>query len=217
MQAGRMSTERTAKRSVIGKVVAGRDAPRAEFMTSAARAEQFPEPSLPEFAFLGRSNVGKSSLLNRLAGRDGLAFTSARPGCTQLVNFFRVEDSLILVDLPGYGYAKVPKEITGSWQGLIEAYLLERKSLALCLLLLDARRGWMQKDLELKQWLEFHNRPYLVVATKIDKLKTQKEQHHGMAALRSQSTGSELIPFSAVTGRGAREIWQAIWKTKNQY
>ena len=183
----------------------------AEFVLSAAGPEQFPAEELPEFAFLGRSNVGKSSLLNCLVGKQGLAFTSARPGCTQLVNFYRVDGRYQFVDLPGYGYARVPRDITAKWKELIEQYLLNRKALEMCFLILDSRRGWMDKDLELKEWLEFHNRRYVVIATKTDKLRTQKDQHRGFAALRSQSSG-ELLPFSAIQCRGAREIWQAISK-----
>jgi GTP-binding protein len=188
----------------------------AQFVTSAARPEQFPAETLPEIAFLGRSNVGKSSLLNCLTGQKGLAFTSARPGCTQLVNFYRVGDEFNFVDLPGYGYARVPKDITSQWKELIEQYLLQRRSLELCFLILDARRGWMDKDLELRQWLEFHNRRYLVIATKTDKLKSQNDLRRGVAAIRSQSPGTEPLPFSAVSCRGAREIWQAISTIKTQ-
>jgi|SRR5947209_9808777 len=186
----------------------------AEFVLSAAAPEQFPSEELPEIAFLGRSNVGKSSLLNCLVGKRALAFTSARPGCTQLANFYRVDGRFSFVDLPGYGYARVPKEITAKWKELIESYLLHRKALQMCFLILDSRRGWMEKDLELKDWLEFHNRRYVVIATKTDKLKTQKDQHRGFAALRSHVSG-ELLPFSAIECRGVREIWQAISKTKN--
>jgi len=188
---------------------------KAEFVKSAVRPEQFPVAVLPEIAFLGRSNVGKSSLLNCLIGREGLAFTSSRPGCTQLINFYRVEDRCVFVDLPGYGYAKAPADVTRQWKDMIEEYLLNRQALSLCILLLDARRGWMDKDLELKEWLEFHNRRFLVIATKTDKLKTQQERHHGMAAIRNQTEGDPL-PFSALECRGAREIWQAIWKTTNR-
>jgi GTP-binding protein len=188
----------------------------AQFVVSAARPEQFPAESLPEIAFLGRSNVGKSSLLNCLTGQKKLAFTSAKPGCTQLVNFYRIGDQFHFVDLPGYGYARVPKEVVVQWKQLIEQYLLHRRSLQLCFLILDARRGWMEKDLELKQWLEFHNRRYLVIATKTDKLKSQSDQRQGIAAIRSQSPGAEPLPFSAVSCRGAREIWQAITKLKTQ-
>ena len=188
----------------------------AEFLLSAARPDQFPAETLPEIAFLGRSNVGKSSLLNCLTGRKGLAFTSAKPGCTQLINFYRVGDQFQFVDLPGYGYARVPKAITAQWKELIEQYLLQRGSLQLCFMILDARRGWMDKDLELKQWLEFHNRRYLVIATKTDKLKGQKEQRLQTAAIRSQSLDSEPLPFSAPTCRGVREIWQAISTIQTQ-
>jgi len=193
----------------------------AEHIVSAAGPEQFPEDSLPEIAFLGRSNVGKSSLLNRLVAKKDLAFTSSRPGCTQLINFFRVgpgEESARwehhLVDLPGYGYARVPEEVKARWKRLIESYLLKRQSLALSFLLLDARRGWMEPDLELKRWLEFHGKPYAVVATKMDKLN-RKEEQRSLASIRAELAGREPLPFSAVTGRGMREIWQAISKTRN--
>ena len=186
----------------------------AEFVLSAAAPEQFPAEHLPEVAFLGRSNVGKSSLLNCLVEKRGLAFTSARPGCTQLINFYRVDGKFHFVDLPGYGYARVPKEITLQWKPLIDQYLLHRKTLELCCLILDSRRGWMERDLELKHWLESHNRRYIVIATKTDKLN-QKEHHHGMAAIRKE-LDSEPLPFSAEGCRGAREIWQAIWKIKNK-
>ena len=188
----------------------------AQFVTSAARPEQFPAETLPEIAFLGRSNVGKSSLLNCLTGQKKLAFTSAKPGCTQLVNFYRIDGQFHFVDLPGYGYARVPAGIVFEWKQLIEQYLLQRRSLELCFLILDARRGWMDKDLELRQWLEFHNRRYMVIATKTDKLKSQSNQRQGLESIRSQSPGTETLPFSAVSCRGAREIWQAIKTIKTQ-
>jgi len=185
----------------------------AEFLVSATRPEQFPAESLPEVAFLGRSNVGKSSLLNTLVGREGLAFTSATPGRTQGINFYRVEEGVHFVDLPGYGYAKVPQEIRRSWKQLIENYLGRRKTLELSILLVDARRGWMEHDLELRQWLEFHRRRFLVIATKTDKLKSRNEYDKSMAAMAVE--GCEILPFSAKTGRGVREIWQAISKIRN--
>jgi GTP-binding protein len=188
----------------------------AQFVTSAARPEQFPAETLPEIAFLGRSNVGKSSLLNCLTGQKKLAFTSAKPGCTQLVNFYRIDGQFHFVDLPGYGYARVPAGIVFEWKQLIEQYLLQRRSLELCFLILDARRGWMDKDLELRQWLEFHNRRYMVIATKTDKLKSQSNQRQGLESIRSQCPGTEPLPFSAVSCRGAREIWQAIKTIKTQ-
>jgi GTP-binding protein len=181
----------------------------AEFVRSASSPEQFPADGLPEIAFLGRSNVGKSSLINALVGQRGLAFTSSTPGRTQAINFYRIDGKYYFVDLPGYGYARVPRAAAESWAKLIEHYLRDRNSLRLSFLILDARRGWMEKDLDLKTWLEAHRRPYLVVASKIDKLN-QSEQLHGMKAIRQHV---EPLPFSAVTGRGVREIWQAISKT----
>jgi GTP-binding protein len=185
----------------------------AEFIKSAQFRDQFPVESLPEIAFLGRSNVGKSSLLNTLTGVKGLAKTSSTPGRTQLINFFRVDEGFHFVDLPGYGYAQAPHAVVDTWGKMIEDYLKFRQTLKLCLVLLDGRRGWMKKDLELQRWLEFHKRPYMVVATKWDKLN-QSEQHHGTAAIRKHFPEGELLPFSALNGRGAREIWQAISKIK---
>jgi GTP-binding protein len=187
----------------------------AQFVKSAARPDQFPsdrsQQGLTEIAFLGRSNVGKSTLLNALAGNGKIAFTSATPGRTQLINFFRVGDDFMFVDLPGYGYAKVPVDIVRDWHTLIEQYLAGRDSLKLCVMLLDARRGWMDKDRQLREWLEHQGRPYIVVVTKIDKL-TQSERQRGLAAIRKES-GGDIFPVSAPTGRGVRELWQTIWKT----
>ena len=197
----------------------------ASLIISAASPQQFPaEPSLEqcektgpwEFAFLGRSNVGKSSLLNAIVRQPGLAFTSSRPGCTQLINFYRIDDSIRFVDLPGYGYAQVSLEERAQWKDLIESYLLSRDSLALSFLLLDARRGWLDKDLELRSWLEFHNRRYQVVVTKVDKLKSKNQLKTGMDAIQKQMVGQQPIPFSAIDGRGVREIWQIISKIKNK-
>jgi len=182
----------------------------AQFLLSAVDAAQFLPEGLPEVAFLGRSNVGKSTLLNVLLGQK-LAFTSSTPGRTQAVNFFRVQDRLVFVDLPGYGFAKAPKSISRGWQEVIDAYLLGRESLALCVLLLDARRGWMDSDLQLKQWLEFHERPYAVVATKVDKLN-QKEKNASQKAIREHFPSGDLIWFSGLSGQGVKEIWQTIWK-----
>src|ERR1700720_3274760 len=148
----------------------------ARFIISAAKPEQFPPEAQAEVAFLGRSNVGKSSLINALVGADGLAYTSSRPGCTQSVNFFQLDEGFRFVDLPGYGFAKVPKHITREWKELIESYLLGRGVLRLAILVLDARRGWMERDGELKDWLEAHGRPYVGVAPQGGKLKTPEER-----------------------------------------
>ena len=183
---------------------------KAEFVVSAGRAAMFPTDRLPEVSFLGRSNVGKSSLLNALTGRKGLAFTSNTPGRTQTINFYRIDEAFYFVDLPGYGYARVPMGFQQSWKKLIEEYLENRKTLKLSVLILDSRRGWMDLDLELKRWLEDRGREYLVIATKTDKLN-QSEESRGLRAIRQE--GVEPLPFSAVTGRGVREIWQAIATT----
>ncbi|HWQ56270.1 MAG TPA: ribosome biogenesis GTP-binding protein YihA/YsxC [Bryobacteraceae bacterium] len=182
-----------------------------EFVTSSAVPGRFPTDRLPEIAFLGRSNVGKSSLLNALVAKKGLAFTSSTPGRTQTINFYRIDGKLYFVDLPGYGFARAPIEVVREWKQLIDSYLLDRDKLELSVLILDARRGWMETDLELKRWLEYQNRRFLVVATKMDKLKSKTEQERGLALIRKE--GVEPLPFSAVTGRGVREIWQAIAKT----
>jgi GTP-binding protein len=179
-------------------------------VVSAGRPEMFPSDRLPEIAFLGRSNVGKSSLINALTGQKGLAFTSSTPGRTQTINFYRIDGAFYFVDLPGYGYARVPPERLLEWKKLIDAYLEKRETLKISCLILDARRGWMEKDLLLKRWLEANGRPYVVVATKFDKVN-QSEAERGLRAIREE--GVEPLPFSALTGRGVREIWQAITKT----
>jgi GTP-binding protein len=152
-------------------------------------------------------------LINALIGEKKLAFTSNRPGCTQAINFYRVDGAYCFVDLPGYGYARVSKDQTLQWKKLIESYLLDRKALELSVLVLDSRRGWMERDLDLKRWLEVHCKPYLVVATKVDKLN-QSERHRSLATLDQQ--GAPVMSCSATTGRGMREIWQVIMKTRRR-
>jgi GTP-binding protein len=186
----------------------------ATLTISAARPEQFPAEVNPEVAFLGRSNVGKSSLLNALVkgtggGAGDLARVSSWPGRTQVINFFEIDGGVCFVDLPGYGYAKVPLAVSFEWKALIESYLLNRSALKLAVLLIDSRRGWMPKDIELRLWLEANDISYLVVVTKIDKLKTQKERHQSQLALKEHYSG-EWLECSAETGRGVREVWQAI-------
>ena len=183
---------------------------KSEFVVSAGRPGMFPGDRLPEIAFLGRSNVGKSSLINPLTGQKGLAFTSSTPGRTQTINFYRIDGAFHFVDLPGYGYARVPPGHLEQWKRLIEHYLENRDTLKLSCLILDTRRGWMDQDLELKRWPEYHGRQYLVIATKTDKLN-QSEFERGLRAIRKE--GVEPLPFSASTGRGVRELWQAITTT----
>ena len=132
-----------------------------------------------------------------------------------MINFFNVKPGIHFVDLPGYGYARVPLAEKEKWQKLIESYLLKRRSLALCFLLLDVRRGWMDMDVELKTWLEFHKRKYQVIATKVDKL-SKNQQRSELARIRKQLPDQEPISFSALEGRGVREIWQIISKIRNK-
>src|SRR5579859_5927242 len=147
----------------LGYEPAPRSCLKAEFIVSSASPETFPSDGLPEVAFLGRSNVGKSSLLNALVGRKGLAFTSNTPGRTQTINFYRIDDAFYFVDLPGYGYARVPLALAREWKKLIEHYLQKREFLKSSCLILDTRRGWTEKDLDLKRWLEHYGRHYLVI------------------------------------------------------
>src|SRR5215467_9331490 len=159
------------------------------FMTSAADPRQFPAPTVPEIAFLGRSNVGKSSLINSLVGSN-IAKTSNTPGRTQTINFFdlrrpgKPRPELIFVDLPGYGYARVPKELSTQWSQFIDPYLKSRTSLVLCLSLIDVSVPPQRLDIQLLAWLRHHNRPCLVIATKSDRISTS-QLHKAVASLSS--------------------------------
>ena len=142
----------------------------AEFVKSAFNREHWIEDVRPEIAFLGRSNVGKSSLLNSLLNRKGLARTSNTPGRTQSINYFLINDDFYFVDLPGYGYAKVSKSMRSDWGEMAEEYLSQREQLVLCIQLIDSRHDPTKLDLQLNEWLNFHQKPHLIVATKADKL-----------------------------------------------
>lgn len=187
---------------------------RAEWFAAAASAKQFPPPGAPEFAFLGRSNVGKSSLLNKLVGRKSLARTSSTPGKTRLVHWYKVERSsheCWLVDLPGYGYAKVAKSEREKWQPLIESYLGDRPSLQAAVLLQDLRRSWSEDESLLVDWLRERGVPVLVAITKTDKLKPMRRAE----AVRKLKAAIGLpkaciLPTSAQTGAGIPELWSAM-------
>lgn len=180
-------------------------------MGSAVRREQYPRDGLPEVAFLGRSNVGKSSLLNALAGRRGLARVSAQPGRTQTVNFFRVGNEMYLADLPGYGYARVPEKVRAGWEAIVTSYLEGRAPLALCLFLLDARHEPSEGDLTLRRWLDHFGLPYVVAATKSDKLG-RAELARRLRALREGigRAAREVIAVSAVDGTGIDALWTSM-------
>jgi GTP-binding protein len=187
-----------------------------KFVTSAADPKQFPAPSAPEIAFLGRSNVGKSSLINSLVG-DKVAKTSNTPGRTQTINFFELRRTgkphaeFFFVDLPGYGYARVPKAITTLWSQFIDPYLQSRESLVLCLSLVDISIPPQQSDIQLHDWLRHHNRPYLVIATKADRISNN--QLRKSLAVLSQALGvaaEAIIPFSSKSTTGHTALWRAI-------
>jgi len=184
----------------------------AEFLKSAMLPEQFPRAGRPEFAFAGRSNVGKSSLLNRLLNRRGLAKTSSTPGKTQTINFFTVNDAIYLVDLPGYGYAKVPRDVKQKWHKAMNDYLVNRPPLRLVVQLVDSRHAPTAKDAEMLGLLETAKVPALIVATKIDKVaKSQRANNiKGIYKALELDEDALVIPFSAITGEGAEEIWRVI-------
>lgn len=184
----------------------------AEFIKSATDQAHFPADKLPEIAFAGKSNVGKSSLINSLVNRRGLAQTSSTPGRTRLINFFVVNGSLSFVDLPGYGYARVPEAMKKQWGPMIERYLLNRRSLRLVIVILDVRRDLSRGDLTLFEWLRFHNIPFIPVLTKIDKVSKNElaaKQRHIRKVLE-MGEGSRVLAFSALKGEGKDRIWGEI-------
>jgi GTP-binding protein len=183
----------------------------AEFIKSATKPSEYPPGNLPEVAIAGKSNVGKSSLINALVNRKNLAKTSSSPGRTQVINFFRVNDALSLVDLPGYGYAKVSLEVRETWKPMVESYLQTRHEIRLVILIVDSRRGTSPDDLALLDWLDYHRIPSLIVLTKADKL-SQFERARQKKAPGQQSllAGKTLSFISALTGEGKEELWKMI-------
>lgn len=182
---------------------------KTEFYGSFSEACHFPRDGLPEIAFLGRSNVGKSSLINALLGVKSLAKTSNTPGKTKRINFYLVNNSFYFVDLPGYGFAKVSKEMKKSWQLMIENYLKKRNSLILGVLIIDSRHLPFESDLMLHEWLQFYQLPYVIILTKIDKAKISQIKQCERA-LTPLINGAKLIKFSAKTKIGKKPIWQII-------
>jgi len=184
----------------------------AQFVKSAVWPPQYPPASMPEIAFVGRSNVGKSSLINTIVGRKNLAKTSNTPGRTQLINFFVINETLSFVDLPGYGYAKVSQSVKKDWGEMIEIYLQERQSLAMVILILDIRRDPSDEDLSLRDWLENYRIPYLYILTKADKLSNNQAINRRRIIEKKLhiSAGIKPILFSATTQKGKSEIWQAL-------
>lgn len=183
----------------------------AEFVTSAVKPAQYPEAVHPEIAFAGRSNVGKSSLINSLVNRKRLVKTSTTPGRTQLINFFIVNGQLMLVDLPGYGYARVPASVKRQWGPMIETYLSGRPSLKAVVLLMDLRRTPGVEELAFMDWLQQYGVTAVPVLTKADKLsKTERLKQRKRIAEALERTPESLLLFSAKTALGRESLWQQL-------
>ncbi len=193
----------------------------ARFLASATGADHFPAPSLPEVAFLGRSNVGKSSVINTLIG-DKIARTSSTPGRTRSINFFEVrwpgkpQPEVIFADLPGYGYAKLSREISAEWPKFIEPYLNDRSTLALCVALVDINVPPQESDRQLLDFLNATGRDLVMIATKSDRL-SNNQLRNALKSLAEAYPTATLIPFSAKTGAGRDEVWKKIRQSAAEF
>ena len=185
----------------------------AEFVTSAVKPSQYPPAVLPEIAFAGRSNVGKSSLINTLVNRKRLVKTSSTPGRTQLINFFNINEGFSFVDIPGYGYAKVPVSVKKTWGPMIETYITTRKTLKGVVLIMDIRRIPRQEEMNMLDWLNHYDIPSVPVLTKSDKLsKTKQKKQLAEIANTLSADKNSLILFSAKSRQGKDEVWDAVKK-----
>jgi GTP-binding protein len=184
---------------------------KAEFIKSATEPSQFPPPDHPEVAFAGRSNVGKSSLINTLLNRKKLVRVSGKPGHTQLVNFFNINDQLYFVDLPGYGFARVPEEVKDAWGPMIEGYLAARPNLAALVCIMDLRRGVEDDDLQLIEAAPHFGVQPILVFTKADKLSKQKRKQRQLDIANEFGVqAGEIILFSSLKGFGVDRVWRRI-------
>jgi GTP-binding protein len=181
----------------------------AEFLKSAFQEADWPKDTQPEVAFLGRSNVGKPSLINSLLAVRGLARTSSTPGRTQSLNFFSVNNRFKLVDFPGFGYARVPKNIKSSWGEMATAFLAKRRQLVLSIHIVDSRHEPTKQDLQLHEWLEQSDKPRLIVATKSYKL-SHNELKKNLQHIARVLDDDCVMAYSAKSGRGREELWRAI-------
>ena len=189
----------------------------AEFVTSATKPSQCPPAGSPEIAFAGRSNVGKSSLINALVNRKRLVKTSSTPGRTQLLNFFEINGNISFVDLPGYGYAKVPAAVRKKWGPMIETYLSTRTTLKGVVLIMDIRRSPRQEEFDLIQWLAGYSITTIPVLTKADKLsKTKQFKQQSAVAKDLHVDPKELILFSAKSRQGKDVVWKAVLSLINE-
>ncbi|MFD2681471.1 ribosome biogenesis GTP-binding protein YihA/YsxC [Bacillus seohaeanensis] len=183
-----------------------------ELVISAVRPEQYPEGGLPEFALAGRSNVGKSSFINKMLGRKSLARTSSKPGKTQTLNFYKIEEKLFFVDVPGYGFAKVSKKEREAWGRMIETYITNRKQLRAVIQLVDLRHPPTADDVTMYNFLKYYELPCVIIATKADKIPKSKWQKH-LKITREKldlEASDEIILFSSETGEGKDKAWNAI-------
>lgn len=191
---------------------------KVEFLGSAVRPDQYPSDALPEIALAGRSNVGKSSLINCMVMRKKLAHISSKPGKTRTINFYQINDRLIFADVPGYGFAQVSKEMRASWGKMMETYFTKRKSLKAVVQLVDVRHPPTKDDQTMYQFLKYYKIPVIVVATKVDKIPRGKWQKHEKMIRETLELAKEdpLILFSAETRQGREELWKAILEKINE-
>ena len=182
---------------------------QADFVLSAVSERDFPREDLPEIVFAGRSNVGKSSLINRLVGKKKLARTSSTPGRTQSINFYRINNSIYFVDLPGFGYSKAGKSASAQWKKLIERYFQVRRTIAITIQLVDSRMNPTAMDMQLAEWLDALGAPRMVVAAKSDKL-SNNEKVTQLRVISQSLNNQNVVLSSAETGAGCREIWNRI-------
>ena len=182
---------------------------QADFVISAVSERDFPREELPEIVFAGRSNVGKSSLINRLVGKRNLARTSSTPGRTQSINFYRINNSFFFVDLPGFGYSKAGKSASAQWKKLIERYFQVRRTITITIQLVDSRMCPTAMDLQLAEWLDALETPRLVVAAKSDKLSNNQKVTQ-LRVISESLKNQNVVMSSAETGAGCREIWNRI-------
>lgn len=185
---------------------------KAELVISAVSPNQYPDDHQPEIALAGRSNVGKSSFINKMINRKGLARTSSQPGKTQTLNFYNIDDLFRFVDVPGYGYARVSKTDRQRWAKMIEEYLLNRENIRVLLLLMDFRHEPTQLDLAMKDFAEESDIPYAIVLTKLDKVKKSQWNKHLSMYKKALNlpTIDALFPVSSETGEGCQDIWDII-------
>ncbi|MCL2528217.1 MAG: ribosome biogenesis GTP-binding protein YihA/YsxC [Defluviitaleaceae bacterium] len=205
MEANSKHSGRTGKVESEGKVIT-----KAEYATTAVKPDQFPKTDWPEVAFVGRSNVGKSSLINALLNRKKLARTSGSPGKTRTINFFNIEDRLYFVDLPGYGYAKVSKSESAKWGEMVDGYLQGRPQLKHIFLLMDIRHEPSAYDRQIHEWCRHYNLPYTIIATKSDKIKKSQVPKHLAMIRKALEEDTPPMPFSSESWEGREALWGVI-------